>query len=204
MGRGIYIGTEEDETIILGHLSEIGVEKGQEVKFGELIGLSGSTGRSTGAHLHVGLKGSDGRFIDPSKYMEREGVHRGGVDRGGRFGGRFADRYNDLSEEIDIDIEYSDGVKGFFEFMDNVKEHGLSYAIYGKSFFEVTKGFLAELFKDMGVFILGNGDIFFLLPAVTLMIGTFVVGRNKYTKWILPLWFTYFVSSVFHKMLILK
>jgi len=75
-------------------------------------------------------------------------------------------------------------------------------ALYGKSFFDVMKDFLKELGHDILLFILGNGDIFFLAPAIIFMFITFLVGKNKYTKWILPLWFMYFLSSVFHKLII--
>lgn len=92
--------------------------------------------------------------------------------------------------------------KNMMEFFDDVKENGLFHAIYGKSFFDVCKDFLKEFFHDLGVFILGNGDLFFLMPAITLMFITFLIGRNKYSKWIVPLWFGYFVTTVFHKLLL--
>lgn len=92
--------------------------------------------------------------------------------------------------------------KNFMEFTDEVKKDGLFHAIYGKSFFEVCRDFFAELLHDIGLFILSNGDLFFLMPAIAIMFITFLIGRNKYTKWIIPLWFGYFVTTVLYKIML--
>jgi len=102
-------------------------------------------------------------------------------------------------ESVEEDIG---GIRGFIDFINKIGEEGLFYAIYDKSFFDVTKDFFKELFRDIGLFILGNGDAFFLAPAILFMFGTFLIGRNKFTRWILPLWFLYFISVYFHKMIL--
>lgn len=96
-----------------------------------------------------------------------------------------------------------EGAKSFGDFIYRWHDTGSFWiAMYDKPFSQVMGGFFKELFKDIGIFILGNGDIFFLLPAIAFMFGTFMIGKNKFTKWIIPLWFTYFVSSFFHKVLL--
>lgn len=166
IGKGIYIETEDHQKVIMGHLSDIKAHVGQKVHEGDFVALSGSTGHSTGGHLHLGLKDANGNFVNPS-------VLTGGEEKG-----------------------FFEGVKNFTQFIDDVKAEGLFHAIYGKSFFEVCKDFFTELFKDIGVFILGNGDLFFLLPAIVFLGGTWIVGRNKFTKWIIPLLFAYFLSKL--------
>ncbi|MCR4362164.1 hypothetical protein JDW21_18695 [Bacillus subtilis] len=93
-------------------------------------------------------------------------------------------------------------IQSFWDFLREWREVGFWEAMYGKSFFEVAKDFLLDLLHELGLFILGNSDLFFLCPAVVLMFGTFIVGRNKYAKFIIPLWFAYFLSRVFYKMII--
>lgn len=98
---------------------------------------------------------------------------------------------------------FLDGVKSFGDFISKWHETGSFWiTIYNKPFSQVMGEFFKELGRDIGLFVLGNSDIFFLLPAIILMFGTFVIGKNKYTKWIIPLWFAYFVATFFHKMLL--
>lgn len=176
IGRGIYLKTHNN-TMIFGHLSDIEVRPGEEISAGELIGISGNTGHSTGPHLHIGLKDATGKFVDPDRYLA---VHNDG---------------NFITDIVN-------GFDRFFLFLDDVREHGIFYAIYGKSFFEVVKDFVIGLLRDLAAFILKNGDLFFLLPAITFMFITFIIGRNKYTRWIIPLWFFYFISVVAYKLLV--
>lgn len=187
IGKGVYIETGDHQTVIMGHLSDFKVSEGQSIHQGDLVALSGNTGHSTGSHLHLGLKDADGSFVNPEPLLNSHN-HEGIITK----------MMHKDSQEVGI----VDGVTGFMDFISEVKAEGLFHAIYGKSFFEVCKDFFAELFHDIGVFILGNGDLLFLMPAILFMFGTFIIGSNKCTKWILPLWFAYFVSSIFHKMLL--
>lgn len=205
IGRGIYIKTEDGNTMILGHLTDSKVEVGEELSKGDLIATSGNTGHSTGAHLHIGVKNEDGNFIDPDLYLTSTN------DVAPKTPFDFLLKENEIiissdgSAILNGEIE-SKGVvenyKDFADFIGTWKEEGFFHAMYGKSFFGVVKDFFAELFTDIGTFILSNGDLFFLTPAILLMFGTFIIGRNKWAKWILPLWFLYFLSSFFHKMLL--
>lgn len=95
-------------------------------------------------------------------------------------------------------------IKNFSNFMADVKEDGLFYAIYGKSFFNVVKDFLKDLLIDILDFILGNADLFFIAPAIVIMFVTFIIGKNKYTKYIIPLWFLYFIGTFLHKIVVFE
>lgn len=188
IGKGIYIETEGHQTVIMGHLSDIKTQVGAKVHEGDFVAYSGSTGHSTGGHLHLGLKDADGTFINPKSLIDG---HEGAITKMIQNG--------KVPESQEVGLV--DGVKGFMEFVSDVKANGLFNAIYGKSFFEVCKDFFSQLGHDIGVFILGNGDLFFLLPAILFMGGTWLVGRNKFTKWIIPLWFAYFITKVFYYIL---
>lgn len=190
IGRGIIIETDTHQQVIMGHLSEAKVHVGQVLHEGDFVAYSGSTGRSTGGHLHLGLKDVDGTKINPESLLDG---HKGIA--------------SERAMNIDIgEAQHSSGfvgdIQGFWGFIKEVKSEGLFNAIYGKSFFEVCKDFFSELFHDIGVFILGNGDLLFLCPAIIFMLGTFAVGRNKFTKWIIPLWFVYFITRLFYRMIL--
>lgn len=196
IGKGIIIKTNEGEDLIYGHLSDNSLVKiGQEIQKGDLIGLSGNTGRSTGAHLHLGLKDEGGNFVDPSKYLD---------DGTKNFNDVIFQKEGIITKlsntNTSSDAGFMDGIKSFGDFLHKWNETGSFWvAMYDKPFFEVLKDFFAQLGHDIAIFILGNGDIFFLMPAIILMFATFFIGRNKYTKFIIPLWFSYFVSNVlFH------
>ncbi len=188
IGRGIYIRTDDNKTMILGHLSDTEVEVGQNIKSGDLLALSGNTGNSTGPHLHLGMKDSSGSFINPDSLVT---VRDGKISWDKFIENGRVDQYNIGKPE-----------KGLVEFLQDWKADGFWMAMYDKPFFEVMKDFFSDLFKDLGLFILGNTDLFLLAPAIIFMLGTFIVGKNRFTKYILPLWFGYFVSSIFHKMLL--
>lgn len=96
------------------------------------------------------------------------------------------------------EVGFFDGVSNSWDFIQEWRHEGFWQATYGKSFFEVMKDFFGNLFHDIGVFILGNGDLFFLMPAVAFLLGTWLVGRNKFTKWITPLFLGYFMTRVFY------
>lgn len=84
----------------------------------------------------------------------------------------------------------------FMDFISSVHNHGLFQTVYGKSFPQVAGDFFKDLFREIGIFVLCNGDLLFLIPAIAFMFLTFIVGKNRFTKWILPLWFAYFISRV--------
>ena len=69
IGLGVKIRTEDDETLILGHLDSVNVEEGDFVWVGRKIAESGNTGNTTGPHLHIGLKDEEG-FTDPQDYVD--------------------------------------------------------------------------------------------------------------------------------------
>lgn len=188
IGKGIIMKTEDGESLIMGHLSDTSMVKvGQHVEKGDLVALSGNTGRSTGGHLHLGLKDESGAYLDPDKYIGETS------NKSGFFGlEKNIDTYKNPQTVDD---------RNMIQFLNDWRKEGFWEAMYDKPFFEVLKDFFGQLFKDLGIFILGNADLFFLLPAIVFMLGTFIVGKNKYSKWIIPLWFAYFVSTVFHKIL---
>lgn len=206
IGKGILIKTTEGETMILGHLSEINVRPNQIINVGDFLGLSGSTGNSTGAHLHLGLKGMDGSFINPNKFLfelkpmslvesipeSQKGVITMILEKSQ------TDVKIDPSGDV---VNMESDLATITNFFRDWRSDGLSYAIYGDSFFNVTKNFIATFFKDLGVFLLKNADLFFLAPALLIMLGTFFIGKNKLTKYIIPFVLAYFVSTFFHKML---
>lgn len=104
-----------------------------------------------------------------------------------------------LNEDEDKGI--IENTKDFMDFIGDVKEDGLVYAIWGKSFPELLGDFIKECFRVVGQFVTGNGDLFFLLPALAFVTSTFVFGRNRFSKWILPLLFAYVISRGIYKLL---
>jgi hypothetical protein len=192
IGKGIIIKTNTGESVIMGHLSDIKVRIGQKIHEGDFVALSGNTGHSTGSHLHLGMKSPNGTFINPDKLLDNSDNHT-------LMSGFFANgkvKPDNFAVDKDSDGIISN-VQSFMDFIGEVKKEGLFHAIYGDSFFGVMKNFFADLFNDLFQFLLSNGDLFFLLPAIFVMFITFFVGRNKYTKYIIPLWFAYFVDIVF-------
>lgn len=90
----------------------------------------------------------------------------------------------------------------FMKFIRDVKNEGLSFALFGKPFSEVVTDAIMGAIVGVARFVTGNGDLFFLLPAIAIITATFMVGKNKYTKWIIPLLFAYGVSRAFFRMLL--
>ncbi|MFQ3543618.1 M23 family metallopeptidase [Halobacillus rhizosphaerae] len=194
IGKGVMVKTNDGETIILGHLSDNSkVEVGQHVQKGDFLGLSGNTGNSTGSHLHFGLKDSDGSFISPDKYLNSDGINVNQLinDHGGVITKIIAKK----AEHSTGDGMFSD-IRGFMDLINRIGNEGFFQAVYGKSFFEVIKDFIAQLLMDIYTFIISNGEAFFIIPAILIMFATFIIGRNKYTKFIIPLWMAYFLSVV--------
>ena len=163
----------------MGHMQDTStLEVGEELSRGEFVGLSGNTGHSTGSHLHLGLKDVDGNFKNPESLLN--------------------DNYKKLLSSRESLNPIED--KGMLEFLNDWRKEGFWKAVYGKDFFEVMKDTFIEFFRDLAQFIVDNADLFFLIPAIILMFGTFLIGRNKYSKFIVPLWFGYFVSSIVHNL----
>ncbi|UUV46404.1 M23 family metallopeptidase [Bacillus phage vB_BanS-Thrax3] len=179
IGKGVIIKTNQGETVIMGHMSDTSATQvGEELSRGEFIGLSGDTGFSTGAHLHVGLKDINGNFINPDKLLN--------------------DNYKRMLNSTESLNPIED--KNLFQFINDWRKEGFFNAMYGKDFFDVMKDTFIEFFRDLGQFILQNSDLFFLLPAIVLMFATFFIGKNKYSKFIIPLWMGYFVTSILNKI----
>jgi hypothetical protein len=170
IGKGIYITTDDHQTVIMGHLSSIKTHVGARVQEGDFVAYSGSTGHSTGGHLHLGLKDASGHFANPQPLLNEHATEVTG---------------NGLWENI----------TGSWDFVKKWHEVGFWKAMYGKSFFEVIKDFFVELAHDIGIFILNNSEVFFVIPAIIFMGGTWIAGRNKFTKWIIPLWIAYLFSK---------
>lgn len=195
VGKGILIETDDHKTVILGHLSEFKAKVGDKVSEGDLVALSGNTGRSTGSHLHLGLKDQSGNFVDPEPLLSNDKSFYDTVFQKEGI-------ITKLSNADNNDVSFMDGAKSFGDFLSKWHETGSFWeAMYGKPFSQVMGDFFSQLGYDISVFILDNGDLFFLAPAIIFMFATFFIGRNKYTKWIIPLWFTYFVSSVFGQLI---
>lgn len=169
IGKGIIIKTNGGQNVIMGHLSNVKASVGQKVHEGDFVALSGNTGHSSGSHLHLGLKDASGNVLNPDSLMVSGDDGGGIVDSAMSFGGFLKEWHNSGS---------------FWQ------------AMYGKSFFDVMKDFTVDLINDIYTYIISNGDLFFIMPAVIIMFATFFIGRNRFTKWIIPLWFTYFVSVV--------
>jgi hypothetical protein len=185
VGKGIEIKTDSGESVIMGHLSDFKVHEGQTIHEGDLVALSGNTGHSTGAHLHLGLKSEDGSFINPKPLLEETSLKERFLNNGK------VDSYQNQNIQD----------QSFWEFLKEWKEEGFFQAMYGDSFFNVFKDFMSELGHDIGVFILNSGDLIFLMPAIILLFATFMIGKNKYTKYIIPLFFGYFVTSLLGQLI---
>lgn len=99
-------------------------------------------------------------------------------------------------------VGFVENAQSFMSFINEIQDVGVFRAIYGKPFGQVMSDFFSELGHYIGVGILKSGDILFLMPAIVFMFATFMVGRNRFTKWIIPLWFAYFVSRAFYHMIL--
>ena len=100
------------------------------------------------------------------------------------------------------EVGFIEGTQNFMNYMNEIKARGFWEATYDKPFSQIMSEFFGDILHALGVFILGNGDIFFLMPAIVFMTGTFIIGKNKFTKWIIPLWFMYFLSRAFFRMIL--
>ena len=170
IGKGVRIKTDTGETVIMGHMSDT-----SSIHVGDNLNVGG----------FVGLSGNTGHSTGAH-------LHLGLKDKWGNIIN--PDRllaHEELNQVTD---------KSWFQFLNDWRKEGFWHAMYDKSFFEVMKDGFTQLFHDASRFVLENSDLFFLLPAIVLMFGTFFVGKNKYSKYIIPLWFGYFVTSILNKI----
>jgi hypothetical protein len=84
----------------------------------------------------------------------------------------------------------------FMDYIHSLRTDGFFVATFDKTPKEFFFGWIGSALKHGLQFILENDEAFLIIPAVVLMFILFFVGKNKFTKWIIPLWFIYFVTSV--------
>lgn len=183
-GKTLFIETDDHQTLVLGHLSKFNVSEGDTITIGQKIAESGNTGHVVGnGHLHIGLKNPNGEFIDPS-LIEQD----------------FQEVTKTVLENGVVDIDNTMSAMGGFreigQYLRDLKTEGFFMATFDKTPSEFFFGWIGDMLKGGLHFLLENDETFMIIPAVIFMFGTFFVGRNKYTKWIIPLWFMYFVSSI--------
>lgn len=177
-GKTVFVETENGETVIFGHLSDIDVKNGDIVNIGDLLGQSGSSGHSTGDHLHIGLKDSQGNFINPEDVENR---------------------FQEVAYNMKELREETGGMDGFFgtiaeikNYFWRMKQEGFWEATFDRSFPELILDGIAKTFE----FIFTFNDLFTVYPAIIFMFATFLIGNNKYTKWIVPCWLGYFATTI--------
>lgn len=112
-----------------------------------------------------------------------------------------------LSEMPDMPMATDDsgffgGIGDFMEFIGSVRDVGFFQTVYGKSLPQVIGDSIKDIMREVWIFILCNGDLLFLMPAVALMFTTFFIGRNKLTRFILPLFFAYFISRLMFMLIL--
>lgn len=131
--------------------------------------------------MHIGLKDANGKFIDPSHIEQKfQAVAREVSEKGGKgFLGGTVDTYRD-----------------FMDYIHALKTEGFFMATFDKTPKEFFFGWLGDASKSVLGFILENDEAFLVIPAVAIMFLTFLIGKNKYTKWIVPLWVGYFVTAI--------
>lgn len=196
---------------LYGHLERTTVNVGDTVDLGTTIGLIGSTGNSTGSHLHYQIM-YDGMAIDPSSFLYQA---QNGTSSTHVFTPTEYREIQPLTSEDVKNLEVNggnadgnlfDGITNFVDFINTARKEGLSVAIWGKPFDEVVidgiGAFFGAIFKGLGLFITQNSDLFFLAPSLLFLFLTFIVGRNRFTKWILPLTIFYVCSKALYFFLI--
>ena len=196
-GNLVVIKDKIGQEHIYGHLDSVSVKVGDKVNIGDHIGNIGTTGRSTGSHLHYEINWN-GQSIDPLKYVLN-------AKDGESYLYPLTKNFN-TKEELNAitqdDISSGNGIVDFMDFINTVRTDGLSMALFNKPFDQVILDSLTTVLKSIGVFITGNSDLFFLLPAIAFLFITFMVGTNRFTKWIIPLLITYVCSRTIYFWLI--
>lgn len=191
-GNLVVVKDKIGQEHIYAHLESTSVEVGDKVSVGELIGNIGSTGRSTGSHLHYEIKWN-GYSIDPTKYVKD-------AQEGNSFLYSHPRNYNTREEleaiaQENVSNEASrGGILDFIDFVNEVRANGLSMALYNKPFDQLIIDTLTTTMKAIAIFITGNSDLFFLMPAIAFLFLTFMMGSNRFTKWIIPLLMAYVCS----------
>lgn len=87
-------------------------------------------------------------------------------------------------------------VDSFTTYLHDLKTEGFFLATFDKTPSDFFFGWLLHGLKEIGHFILANDEAFIIIPALVIMFATFFIGRNKFTKFIVPLWFMYFITSL--------
>jgi len=193
-GNIVVVKDKIGQEHLYGHLDSTSVKVGEHVNVGTQIGDIGSTGHSTGSHLHYEITWK-GQPIDPMQYIQN-------AQHGNSFVYTQPKNYDtrqELNELSQMNESSGNAFVDFIDFINDVRGRGLSYALFDKSFEQVIVDALVTTAKGIGIFITGNSDIFFLLPAIAFLFLTFMVGRNRFTKWIIPLLTIYLFSrGIYH------
>lgn len=86
--------------------------------------------------------------------------------------------------------------KGFMEYIHQLKADGFFMATFDKTPKEFFFGWIGHALKDGLHFILENDEFFLILPAIIIMFATFLIGKNKFSKFVIPLWVAYFITTI--------
>ena len=92
--------------------------------------------------------------------------------------------------------ETVEGITSFMDYIKELKTEGFFMATFEKTPSEFFFGWLGDGLKNVLEFILVNDEAFFILPAFVIMFITFIIGKYQHTKFIMPLWLMYFISSI--------
>lgn len=197
IGKAVVVKLKNGNELIFGHLSNFNVKVNEIIHSGQKIAESGNSGFSTGAHLHIGLKSADGKFIDPSLYENMlQNAHSGGTNLASMTDGSIFNFFKNGASEDSFAKEFVNSIKYLKDFVAEAKASGIWYAITGET---IGTSILGTL-KELGMWVLKNNDLFVMAPAILFMFATFLIGRNKYTRYIIPLWFIYFITEILFHM----
>lgn len=187
IGKGILLKMEDGQQLVFGHLSKFCVQDGQYVNLGQKIAESGNSGNSDGAHLHFGLIDKSGNYADPSyfEHMFQE------VERLFKQASEAIPATN-LSPPLQTDdVSFTEAVKAIGQFFKDMHEQGIFYAMFHKTLAGVQMDFSKWLLKTF----LNYNDAIFFIPAILAFLLTCAIGKNKTTKWIVPMIFMFFVTQ---------
>lgn len=87
----------------------------------------------------------------------------------------------------------------FMDYIYNLKTKGIFMATFNKTPTDFLFGWvwsLGDIVRHSLHFVFENDEAFFIIPSIIILFATFLVGRNRFSKFTIPLWFIYFVSSV--------
>jgi small nuclear ribonucleoprotein (snRNP)-like protein len=197
IGKAVVIKLKNGNELIFGHLSKFNVHVNDVVHTGQKLAESGNSGFSTGAHLHIGLKTADGNFVDPSVYESMfQKAYDHGTNLASMTDGSLFNFFKKGAGEDSLAREFIDSVRYLKEFIADAKAFGIWHAVTGETFGTAVLGAL----KHAGFWLLDNNDLFLLAPAILFAFCTFLIGKNKYTRYIIPLFFIYFITEVMHHL----